>query len=416
MDKKTIKILHTSDWHLGNSLYNAKRDQEFSVFLNWMLKTIEDNHIDVLLIAGDVFDNANPSNAVRSQYYDFLRRLMNTSCQHVVITAGNHDSPSFLNAPANILKLINVHTVAYAGSTMDGENGVNHEVLVLNDQKNTPFLIVAAVPFLADRVLRSMVFGESLSERETKVRSAIHEHYDAVARIATKYKETFNKNIPIIAMGHLYVAGGQLGDGVRDLYVGGMGQVSANVFSDTFDYVALGHLHVPQIVGQKEHIRYCGSPLPMGFNEAKQTKQVCLVTFEGNQRKIQTLAVPVFQRLERIKGDWPTLISHLHQLKTEQESIWLEVTYTGERIADLAQRLQQEIKGTLLRILRIHHENTMMTALGRLSENETLEHLSPQMVFDRLMDKKAVSPDKRPRLRELFSEIVMKIQQDPEDF
>ena len=195
-----------------------------------------------------------------------------------------------------------------------------------------------------------------------------------------------------------------------------MGQVSANVFSDTFDYVALGHLHVPQIVGQKEHIRYCGSPLPMGFNEAKQTKQVCLVTFEGNQRKIQTLAVPVFQRLERIKGDWPTLISHLHQLKTEQESLWLEVTYTGERITDLAQRLQQEIKGTLLRILRIHHENTMMTALGRLSENETLEHLSPQMVFDRLMDKKAVSPDKRPRLRELFSEIVMKIQQDPEDF
>ena len=90
MDKKTIKILHTSDWHLGNSLYNAKRDQEFSVFLNWMLKTIEDNHIDVLLIAGDVFDNANPSNAVRSQYYDFLRRLMSTSCQHVVITAGNH--------------------------------------------------------------------------------------------------------------------------------------------------------------------------------------------------------------------------------------------------------------------------------------------------------------------------------------
>ncbi len=270
MRKNKIKILHTSDWHLGHSLYSTRREQEFSAFLDWMVETIDENQIDVLLVSGDVFDSGNPGNAVCSQYYGFLRRLLNTSCQHVVVTAGNHDSPSFLNAPADILKIINVHTVAYAGSAMEGVEGVGKEVLVLRDSAGEPSLIVGAVPFLPDRVLRTMASGEDSHDREAKVREAVKEHYDAVAEVALHKREEFGFDLPIVAMGHLYAAGGKVTDGVRDLYVGGLGQVTAGAFSDVFDYVALGHLHVPQKVGGIEHIRYCGSPLPMGFKEASQ--------------------------------------------------------------------------------------------------------------------------------------------------
>lgn len=415
MRKKIIKILHTSDWHLGHSLYSTRRDQEFSAFLDWMVETIDENQIDVLLVSGDVFDSGNPGNAVCSQYYGFLRRLLNTSCQHVVVTAGNHDSPSFLNAPADILKIINVHTVAYAGSAMEGVEGVGKEVLVLRDSAGEPFLIVGAVPFLPDRVLRTMESGEDSHDREAKVREAVKAHYDAVAAVALQKRKEFGADFPIVAMGHLYAAGGKVTDGVRDLYVGGLGQVTAGAFSDVFDYVALGHLHVPQKVGGIEHIRYCGSPLPMGFNEASQVKQVCIVTFEGNQKDIRTLDVPVFQRLERIEGDWDTVMARLDALKAAQENVWVEVVYTGERIADLAQNLHKAVKDTAVRILRIQNENLRVTAFGLLPEGETLENLSPETVFDRLLDKKSVAADKRKRLKEMYAEILLDIQQVPED-
>ncbi len=415
MRKNKIKILHTSDWHLGHSLYSTRREQEFSAFLDWMVETIDENQIDVLLVSGDVFDSGNPGNAVCSQYYGFLRRLLNTSCQHVVVTAGNHDSPSFLNAPADILKIINVHTVAYAGSAMEGVEGVGKEVLVLRDSAGEPSLIVGAVPFLPDRVLRTMASGEDSHDREAKVREAVKEHYDAVAEVALHKREEFGFDLPIVAMGHLYAAGGKVTDGVRDLYVGGLGQVTAGAFSDVFDYVALGHLHVPQKVGGIEHIRYCGSPLPMGFNEASQVKQVCIVTFEGDQKDIRTLDVPVFQRLERIEGDWDTVMARLDALKAAEENVWVEVVYTGERIADLAQNLHKAVKDTAVRILRIQNENLRVTAFGLLPEGETLENLSPETVFERLMDKKSVAADKRKRLKEMYAEILLDIQQDPED-
>lgn len=274
-----LTIMHTSDWHLGRRLYGRRRYDEFATFLNWLTDTITDQKVDVLIVAGDIFDTMTPSNRAQALYYEFLGTVSKSCCQHVVIVAGNHDSPTFLDAPSQLLKFLNVHVVGTACED------VSDEVLILHDNSNLPFCIIAAVPYLRDRDVRSSRAGESMDSKDASVISGICAHYDAVANVAKAHQQdiikTHARHIPIIATGHLFAAGGSTtaDDGVRDLYVGNLGKISAEMFSPYFDYVALGHLHVPQRVGGREHIRYSGSPIAMGFGEARQQKQVLLVKF-----------------------------------------------------------------------------------------------------------------------------------------
>ena len=276
---KPLTILHTSDWHLGRRLYGQMRYDEFQAFLDWLTETIEAQKVDVLIVAGDIFDTMTPSNRAQSLYYQFLGTVSSLYCEHVVIVSGNHDSPTFLDAPANVLKFLNVHVIGTACENIEDE------VLVLKDKHNQPQCLIAAVPYLRDRDVRSSQAGESGQDKDANVLTGINQHYDKVAEIAkakqSQLIEQYNYYVPIIATGHLFTAGGRTteDDGVRDLYVGSLGKVSVDMFDECFDYVALGHLHVPQKVGNCEHIRYSGSPIAMGFGEARQQKQVLLIQF-----------------------------------------------------------------------------------------------------------------------------------------
>ena len=276
---KPLTILHTSDWHLGRRLYGRLRYEEFESFLHWLQDTISAQKVDILIVAGDIFDTMTPSNKAQALYYEFLGKVSRSCCQHVVIVAGNHDSPTFLDAPSNVLKFLNVHVIGTACDDLEDE------VLVLGDDDNNPHCIIAAVPYLRDRDVRSSSAGESADSKDANVIAGICEHYDNIADIAKSKQadliKMHQRYIPIIATGHLFASGGRTteDDGVRELYVGSLGKISADMFNDGFDYVALGHLHVPQRVGGRESIRYSGSPIAMGFGEAKQQKQVLLVQF-----------------------------------------------------------------------------------------------------------------------------------------
>lgn len=278
-DTKPLTVLHTSDWHLGRRLYGNMRYDEFEAFLAWLTQTIQDYKVDVLIVAGDIFDTMTPSNRAQSLYYRFLGEISQLYCDHVVIVAGNHDSPSFLDAPAEILKYLSVHVIGTACENL------KDEVLLLKDKQGEPQCLIAAVPYLRDRDVRLSLPGESTLDKDKMVLAGIQHHYDQVAQIAKTQQaalsDQYQRHIPIIATGHLFAAGSKTteDDGVRDLYVGSLGQVSAELFDEAFDYVALGHLHVPQKVGNREHIRYCGSPIAMGFGEARQQKQVLLLQF-----------------------------------------------------------------------------------------------------------------------------------------
>ena len=404
---KNLRLLHTSDWHLGRLLYGRKRYAEFAAFLDWLLDTLRAEGIDVLLVAGDIFDTTTPSNAAQTLYYRFLRRVAATGCRHVVVIGGNHDSPTFLDAPAELLKMLDVHVV---GAATDNPA---EEVITLRDPEGAVELLVCAVPYLRDRDLRRAEAGESPEDKERKLAEGIRRHYAAVVEAALQRNAVLPQPVPVVGMGHLFTAGGQTvdGDGVRELYVGSLAHVTAGIFPEALDYVALGHLHVPQPVGGREFVRYSGSPLAMGFGEAAQAKQVCVVEF-APEKTVSLLPVPVFQRLERVTGDWPRVEARLTALKAAGESVWMEVTHTGHEVMDdLRERLESLTAGSALEVLKARDARKALHVLNRQATDETLDDLSPEEVFARCLDAGQVPPEQRGELEQCFGEILQALQE-----
>jgi len=404
---KTLRLLHTSDWHLGRLLYGRKRYVEFAAFLDWLLDTLRAEGIDVLLVAGDIFDTTTPSNTAQKLYYRFLQRVADTGCRHVIVIGGNHDSPTFLDAPAELLKMLDVHVVGAATADPAAE------VIALRDPEGNVELLACAVPYLRDRDLRTAEAGESPEDKERKLAEGIRQHYAAVVEAALQVQATLPQPVPVVGLGHLFTAGGQTvdGDGVRELYVGSLAHVTAGIFPEALDYVALGHLHVPQVVGGREFVRYSGSPLAMGFGEAAQAKQVCVVEF-APEKTVQQLPVPVFQKLERLTGDWPQIEARLMALNAEGVSVWLEVTHTGhELIDDLRERLEALTAGSALEVLKARDARKSLQVLNRQAQDEALDDLSPEEVFARCLDASAVPPEQRDELTQSFGEILQALQE-----
>jgi len=398
-----MKILHTSDWHIGRALHGRKRYAEYEAFLNWLADLIERENIDVVLVAGDVFDNSTPSNYAQELYYRFLCRVAATANRHVVVTAGNHDSPSFLNAPKELLKFLNVHVVGCAAERPE------EEALVLLGPDKEPRLIVCAIPYLRDRDIRIAEAGESVEDKERKIIEGIRTHYRVVCAAAERLRAGLHKHIPIVAMGHLFAAGGQTveGDGVRELYIGSLAQVRTDVFPEAIDYLALGHLHVPQRVGGSDFIRYCGSPLAIGFGEAEQEKGVVLVEFSGNMPSVTHVPVPRFQALKTVRGDWHTIVGGIDDLKLQASTAWLEIIYEGDEIiANLRERLDEAIVGSALEILTVKNNRVLALAMQGLDTEETLDDLDVTDVFKRCLDAHTVPEDQRTALLNAYQEII----------
>ena len=408
-EKKRLKILHTSDWHLGRTLYGRKRYREFEGFLNWLAEVIDREEVDVLLVAGDVFDTSTPGNRAQELYYRFLYQVANSTCNHVVVTAGNHDSPSFLNAPRELLKAINVHVI---GSVTENPED---EVLLLRNQDGCPELIVCAVPYLRERDIRVAEPGESIEDKERRLIEGIRAHYADVAALAEQMRAGIDRSVPIVAMGHLFTAGGQTvdGDGVRELYVGSLARVSAGIFPENLNYLALGHLHLPQKVNGSKIMRYSGSPLPMGFGEARQQKSVCLVEFHGTTAAVRLIDVPVFQKLECVKGDWEEISDRISKLSTTDPQAWIEVVYEGDEvIGDLRERLDTAILNTEMEILRIRNNRIIDRVLGKIHEEETLDDLNVNDVFERCLAVHEVPEAQRRELRRTYQETLSSLYED----
>lgn len=407
-----MRILHTSDWHLGRSLYGRKRYEEFSAFLDWLAATIEEQHIDVLLVAGDVFDTSTPSNRAQELYYRFLCQVSASCCRHVVVIAGNHDSPSFLNAPRELLRALNVYVV---GAITDDPAD---EVVVL-DNGDRPEAIVCAVPYLRDRDIRTAEPGETIDDKNAKLVAGLKKHYGDVCSVAENLRAGFEdsgyRDIPIIAMGHLFTAGGKTvdGDGVRELYVGSLAHVGEDVFPAVIDYLALGHLHVPQSVGSSGRIRYSGSPIPMGYGEATQQKKVVLVEFGDGAPEIQELPVPCFQPLVRIVGTLEDICSRLDALRKDNSNAWLEIEYTGrDVIGNLRDMLDEALDGSAMEIRRIKNRRVMDRVISAAADNETLDDLDEKDVFERCLDAFEVPDEDRELLTASYNEILKSLHED----
>lgn len=434
-----LRILHTSDWHIGKRLHNEARYAEFGELLDWMVKAVDSAQADVLLVAGDIFDTMTPSNRAQELYYQFLGKLNASHCRHVIITAGNHDSPSFLDAPKSLLKAFSVHVVGVPSADID------EEIFTLNDDDGVPELIVAAVPYLRDKDVRQAVLGESSLDKERSTVHGINAHYAAVASRCQARQSALmsahNKRVPIVATGHLFVVGAQKSaddDDMRDLYVGSLGAVTADVFADTFDYVALGHIHRAQKVGGHNHVRYSGSPMAMGFGEVGAQKSVTLVDFCADAPPdAHTLSVPTFRQLVRITGDWAAIENAIHMLKTEQQAnnsssdstsaamasgdklgihisakpIWLDISYTGKTvISDLSERIATLIDQAPLAALNIKNKQLSAPTLRSRLGHPNLKSLSAMDVFCERLKGSDVSDE--TALKDAYQHLLQKLQDE----
>lgn len=373
-----MRVLHTSDWHLGKKLEQCERTDEHQRFLDWLVETIKDQQIDLLVIAGDIFDTGSPSNTAFKQYYDFLWAMRSTPCRDIVIIGGNHDSVSTLNAPKALLRYFNVHVVG--GATAD----IQEEVIPITDARGQVQLVVCAVPFLRDRDIRLSVPGESLEEQEARLKHGICAHYEALCPHIQPYKA---QGIPILATGHLFAAGGSASDSEKEIHVGNLGQIYGDQFPAVFDYVALGHLHRPQKVNNLPHIRYSGSPIPLSFSEVEDKKLVILLDFENGQlSKLEELEIPVCRKLVRLRGNLEKVRRQILSFDHGDHPFpaWVEVQVeTDYFIHDLDSQLLDLLDGS--KHLQFFTRQTLLRPAqsidSQLPEMQQLDELLPKEVF-----------------------------------
>jgi len=398
-----MRILHTADWHLGKRLEQSERTEEHQAFLTWLIQTLQSERIDVLIVAGDIFDTGSPSNAAFEQYYGFLRQVKNTCCREVIIIGGNHDSISTLNAPQSLLKYFNVHIIG----------GVPQEfadqIIELSDEQGQLELVVCAVPFLRDRDIRLSIAGETLEERESRIKQGITDHYHRFLTHIEDYK--LNK-IPVIATGHLFAAGSATSDSEKEIHVGNLGQIGGDQFPKEFDYVALGHIHRPQVINKMNHIRYSGSPIPLSFSETEDKKLVIVLEFQsGEMTALTEIEVPCSRRLIRIKGSFDKVKTKLALLEDQHTLFpaWVEVQVDTESfIFDLEEQLNSLIEGKPF-IDRLFPRQVRTRAAKNLDEQTmeamALADLDPKTVFMKRLQAEYQDAE-QPDLLSTFHEVL----------
>ena len=410
-----MRLLHTSDWHIGRTLHDKRRHDEHAAFLAWLRDLIEFRKVELLLVCGDIFDTITPGNRQLELYYSFLRSVSDTGCRHVVIIGGNHDSPSLLDAPREILQTMGVHVVGNA------PKDEAEAVLLLRDRKGDPEAIVCAVPFLRDRDVRISEEREHSRDKATRLAAGVATYYERVGVRARELKNEIESTsgvvVPIVVTGHLFTTGGKVteDDGVRDLYVGTSAEIPATIFEEYADYIALGHLHVPQRVANLETIRYSGSPIPMGFKEATHQKQVVLVTSNDEELFLQIDAVPVpeFQKLQRISGSLDEIESALQDLVQQDVSVWVEVEYDGTLSpTQLREQLDAQIEGSSVEILKLGNTRMMDRMLQRQGWEQTLDDLDEREVFARRLAVEDIDEQECAQLTQLYESILYDLHEE----
>ena len=376
-----MKILHTSDWHIGQKFMGKSREDEHKAFLTWVYETIKTESIDVLIVAGDIFDTGNPPNYALELYYNFLKKLVSIKNLYVIITAGNHDSISTLKAPKQLLEAMNIYVVT------SGESDENELIAIYkNDQLEA---VVCAVPFLRDSVVREAVSGQTLNEKESSLNSGIKKHYIDVYNEARELIK--ENNIPIIATGHLTTVGSRTSESERDIYIGGTLDIGSDFLGKYFDYVALGHLHINQTVGVN-HVRYSGSPIPLSFSESKQKKKVNIITFEDSQVSIKELDIPLYRKLQVFKGDLESIKKEL--LCVEDKDTWIEIHLKDENPMYANQTIREYASDLGLTVLAIKIDRTQKKLEAKELDVVSLDELSVSDVFQRRLDVEKLENEK----------------------
>lgn len=401
----SAKILHTADLHFGKKLHGFDLSDQMELFINWLCDLVKSEEITHVLVAGDVFDMANPSAESMHLYYKMLKRLSDLSCG-VIITAGNHDSAALLNAPAALLKAFDISIV--------GSAPLNPEDCLIPIELNGELkCIIAAVPYLRDSDIRRSVSGETYHDKLKAVREGIKSYYDKVAEACINNYH----GIPVIAAGHLYAAGCESSDSEREIQIGNLAGVDAGTFNEAFRYVALGHIHKPQEVGRSGRIFYSGSPYPLSFSERSQNKFVRKIHVENGELKSDQIAVPAFREMVRFTGTLQEVTQRINAFKKDSGLCAIAELEIQEETFDTAVMSRKEElieavnQGNDLKIIfsRVQFLNQPVVETDRSSDDK---EITPSSIFSELITDQ--EEDKRLELLAAFHELTSSVTEGGE--
>ena len=391
-----MKILHIGDIHLGSALENYPRNPELKKVLEAVVEMAREEKAEAALLCGDIFDNGNPSNESQSLYFDFLDSLTAAGCRQIVIIAGNHDSPTFLNAPRNVLRKMEIHVVAAVEPT-----DLSKEVVVLG-KNESPSALVCAVPYLRPGdVRRFSPEGESGEAARKATAQGIAAHYRQVRQAAESVRG--ERLIPLVAMGHLYADGSSFMGKKDEGVAGTLDAVDIGDFADGFDYIALGHLHQPQTVAGHANWRYAGALLPMNVRERNYAPQVVVLDTDDLANPV-TREIPFqcYDRMKVVKGATvEELRQRLQEIDAQGGAAWVKPVYTGtEFTPNWPIMLQEQFRDSKLRFVRAAEERPAPGGpLGAVPDDGAKDELdaqretSPEEIFKDALKRKGVDWD-----------------------
>ncbi|HDT3000408.1 exonuclease SbcCD subunit D [Proteus mirabilis] len=405
-----MRIIHTSDWHLGQYFFTKTRAQEHQQFLDWLLEQIREQQVDALIVAGDIFDTGSPPSYARELYNRFVVAIRDTQCQ-LIILGGNHDSVATLNESKSLLACLNTTVIA----NVHTENP--QAPIILYQKNHMPGALLCAIPYLRPRDMVNSKSGQSGAEKQHVLKEAIADYYQRQYQAALDLRKQLKVNIPIIATGHLTTIGASVSDSVREIYIGTLEAFNATLFPP-FDYIALGHIHRPQRVNKSGHIRYSGSPIPLSFDESAQQKSVCLIDFEQDKLAEMTLLpIPEFQLLRTLSGSLQEIATQLELLATQYNemdtTIWLDIEVsTQDYLSDIQTRIQELTQSPLFEVIVLRRAKKQRQALMQ-NEKETLTELTVYDVFERRLAQHSFeTAEDKTRLTTLFKQAVEMAEQE----
>jgi exonuclease SbcD len=381
----SLRVLHTADWHLGHVLHDVSRTLEHQRFLDWLTEQLHAHQVDALLVAGDVFDNGNPSAEAQQQWYRFLASARACRPQlQVVVTAGNHDSALRLEAPAGLMRALGVFVTGTVRPHLPRESA-EALVLPLSGPDGTVEAWVAAVPFLRTQDLPRV-------EQQEGVDPLVEGMRRAYAQVLELARERRAPHQALLAMGHLYLTGTRLSElSERKIQGGNQHALPVSLFPDDVTYVALGHLHLAQAVGH-EHVRYSGSPIPLSLAERTYRHQVQLIDFDAGRLVAQrALDVPRSVALLRVPevgaAPLPQVLEALKALPRADDEgappAFLEVQVQADGpLPKLRAELEAAVKGRHVRLVRFGTTFTARgTSLAQAHPHRDLGELTPEQVL-----------------------------------
>ncbi len=407
-----MRIIHTSDWHLGQHFYTKSRAAEHRAFLTWLINCINEYQVDAVIVSGDIFDTGTPPSYARELYNRFIVDIQSTGCQLILI-AGNHDSVAMLNESSQLLSCLNTVVITTPLQDLDSA------IVTLKNKQSQPAALVAAIPFLRPRDLLISQPGQSSSEKQQALINAISDYYHDLFQLAKKKQALVEYHLPVIMTGHLTTVGASQSSSEREIYIGTLEAFPASAFPEA-DYIALGHIHRTQKVTSNQTIFYSGSPIPLSFDEVGQQKNVLLIEFcedtSSSQRmlpQITPLPVPLFQPMALIKGNIDEISQQLMNYDSSSQqitqSIWLDIEVnTSDYLPDIQRKIDSLTEDLPVEVLLLRRCKAQQQIMIGKEAKETLTELSVDEVFQRrlALEETVISCEQQQRLKTLFQQIV----------